>query len=907
MGRLLAVCAAIALTVSSQAQGPSADWQTLTTPHFRIHYPKEYSAWTERAASRLESIRAAVTREVGFDPPTVIDVIVNNPIAQPNGSAWPLLDTPRIIFFTEPPGPRDTIGAYTSWIDLLAVHEVAHVIHMLRPSRNPIQRIIESIVPLNRLTLGAPRWVLEGYATVIEGRLTGAGRPSSTLRALILRQWAAHGRLPTYDELDTERRYLGGSMAYLAGSAFLEWLEARTGPESLRNVWLRMTANERRSFDEAFTGVFGESPERLYGEFTAELTASAIAVNRAAPKAEGDLWQETSRGAGDPAVSPDGKKLVIVQRPRQQPAKLVVWSTAAPVEEEKRLAEKLAKIRERDPLDILPVRSKPLTREPINTYSPLDGGDLTGPRWTRDGRSILFEHRQPDADGFWHHDLFLWVPEEGRTHRITRLADVSQADPMPDGRSAVAVRTRHGYSQLVTVDLAGGEVRPLTEPSLDLVYSHPRVDQSGSRLAYVVNRNGTWILVVRVLGTGAESVIEPGAGEVFASPEWTSNGELIATILSGGFADLYRISKDGHRIPLTRISGGAMQPAPSPDGRVFFMSLEPDGFVVRVIDRSEPAARPPFDESLVPAIPPSAPAVAAFEISPLPPSRPYGIGFQEVSLILGQNLAPSQNATEAGIRIGDVLGRLNAIAVASFGSDDAQRGVGVASAWRGWPIDLTAHLFRSEDRRAERSGAELRALWDRIAPRTTLAMTAGALAGDTRLTFVESDFSFFRRAPRWRFDGDVSLGYHTGDFEQSNGRIGAALTFGSGMNVRLRFDRVRNEEGRIELGGLPSTIIPRSAFIHRILDPSIPVGSMIGDEYEGRRVETTLAGFTFFYQQHRVDGVDVEVTGTEIVIAFDPMPILRLPGLDATLGVARVLSGPLGEPTNWWLGLRWRP
>src|SRR5688572_19368035 len=541
MGRLLAVCAAIAVTVSAQAQGPSADWQTLTTPHFRIHYPKEYAAWTERAASRLESIRAAVTREVGFNPPTVIDVIVSNPIAQPNGSAWPLLDTPRIIFFTEPPGPRDTIGAYTSWIDLLAVHEVAHVIHMLRPSRNPVQHIIESIVPLNRLTLGAPRWVLEGYATVIEGRLTGAGRPSSTLRALILRQWAAHGRLPTYDELDTERRYLGGSMAYLAGSAFLEWLEARTGPDSLRNVWLRMTANERRSFDEAFTGVFGESPERLYGEFIAELTASAVAVNRAAPKAEGALWQETSRGAGEPAVSPDGRKLVIVQRPRQQPAKLVVWSTGAPEEEEKRLAEKLAKIRERDPEDILPVRSKPLTREPIDTYSPLDGGDVTGPRWTRDGRSILFEHRQPDAEGFWHHDLFLWTPEEGSTRRITRIADVSQADPMPDGRSAVAVRTRHGYSQLVIVDLTRGEVLPLTEPSLDLVYSHPRVDQPGRRLAYVVNRSGAWMLIVRDLTTGAESVIEPAAGEVFASPEWIANGELVATILSGGFADLYRI------------------------------------------------------------------------------------------------------------------------------------------------------------------------------------------------------------------------------------------------------------------------------------------------------------------------------------------------------------------------------
>src|SRR5436190_16241373 len=101
---------------------------------------------------------------------------------------------------------------------------------MLRPSRNPLQRLL----PLNPITLRAPRWVLEGYATVIEGRLTGAGRPNSTIRALILRRWAQEGRLPSYSQLNSDQRFLGMSMAYLMGSAFLEWLEQRSGTESLR-------------------------------------------------------------------------------------------------------------------------------------------------------------------------------------------------------------------------------------------------------------------------------------------------------------------------------------------------------------------------------------------------------------------------------------------------------------------------------------------------------------------------------------------------------------------------------------------------------------------------------------------------------------------------------------------------
>ena len=277
MRRIVALGVVLLTAVAARAQAPSAGWKTISTEHFRVHYPKEYEAWTMRAASRLESIRSAVVEEIGYDPPTPIDVVIANPIAQPNGFAWPFLDTPRIVFYTEPPGPDEVIGEYSSWVDLLAVHEVAPVVHMLRPSRNRTQRFIEQfLLPLNRVTLGAPRWVLEGYATVIEGRLTGAGRPSGTARAMILRQWAAHGRLPTYDQLDSDNRFLGMSMAYLSGSAYLEWLELRNGEGSLRRVWTRMTADRRRTFDEAFAGVFGG----LGGYVSQAMVADLVAPER---------------------------------------------------------------------------------------------------------------------------------------------------------------------------------------------------------------------------------------------------------------------------------------------------------------------------------------------------------------------------------------------------------------------------------------------------------------------------------------------------------------------------------------------------------------------------------------------------------------------------------------------------
>ena len=610
MPRLSRLFVLLAIASAAHAQGPSAQWRTITTAHFRVHYPAPYETWATVAASRLESIRSAVTKEVGFEPPQTIDVVVENPIAQANGAAYSLLDTPRIVFFTDPPAPDEQIGAYGTWFDLLATHEVTHIVHLLRPSRNPAERIFERLIlPLAPITLDGPRWVLEGYATVVEGRLTGAGRPPSTMRAVILREWASTGRMPSYSQLNSDTRFLGMSMAYLAGSAYLEWLERRTGEGSLRRLWARMTARQRRTFPAAFVGVFGDSPERLYGRFVAELTSSAIAVNRASELREGELWQETARDSGDPAVSPDGSQIAIVVRPRNEPPRIVILSTAPPDEERAKFEERIAGIIRRDPEDVAPVSAKPLPRKILHSFRVPDGGDIETPRWTRGG-SILYTHRQPDREGFLHRDLFLWNPSAAENRRVTHFADVSDADPFPDGQSAIAVRSRYGLTQLVRVELGTGAVSALTEPSLERVYSHPRVSRDGTQIAYVAHSSGGWARCSRCRRRPRVADRLSDAVNI-ASPEW-SGDDIIATILSGGFAELYRVSADGSQQPLTRSSGGALQPAPDLDGRVFFMGLDPDGFVVRVIDGKTPApAPPPYDPTLVPAVPPLDPGAAA--------------------------------------------------------------------------------------------------------------------------------------------------------------------------------------------------------------------------------------------------------------------------------------------------------
>src|SRR3954471_16396262 len=100
------------------AQAPHEPWRTITTKHFRVHYPRPFEVWATRAASRLESVRDAVVAEVGFAPEQVTDVLITDPIGEANGQTIPLLDTPRMVFFARPPGPELEIGEYHDWIEL---------------------------------------------------------------------------------------------------------------------------------------------------------------------------------------------------------------------------------------------------------------------------------------------------------------------------------------------------------------------------------------------------------------------------------------------------------------------------------------------------------------------------------------------------------------------------------------------------------------------------------------------------------------------------------------------------------------------------------------------------------------------------------------------------------------------
>jgi hypothetical protein len=369
------------------SQSPDAAWITYTTAHYRIHCPKVFEAFGGEVAGRVEGIHAKYLDLVGFVFEKPIDILILDPVLEPNGMALPVLQRPHVVLWKTEPEPDSTLGHHHGWAELLLAHELGHMHHLLRPARKP--GLWERWTTVGPLTRKSPRWVIEGYATLIEGRLTGSGRPHSAIRAAVLRQWGIEGKLPTYEALSGSEGFLGSSMAYLGGSAYLEWLEARSGdPKVFQTLWTRLAG--KRDFDSAFLATFGFAPKDGYQRFCAEVTHTALELERRTKVQglrEGELLTQLAGWATDLALSPDGSKLLARVLDPKKPG-LYVWDLKAK-------PPKVAAGEADEPADHPPLA---VVLPPSRRLGRIHGALPWKPMWVSSG-TVAFQLRLPDSEG----------------------------------------------------------------------------------------------------------------------------------------------------------------------------------------------------------------------------------------------------------------------------------------------------------------------------------------------------------------------------------------------------------------------------------------------------------------------------------------------------------------------------
>ena len=949
---------------AQQSTVPHLDWRTIDTRRFRIYYTSDAEAWTRDVASRIDAAHDAVSALVGSAPRRRITVIVEDPNNLSNGFAIPLLDHPIIFLWPTPPDPTSSISNGV-WGDVLSIHEYAHIAHLTRESRNPGVRKLTRLLPVHfgPIALAAPRWVTEGYATFVEGRIVrDIGRPHGVWRTAVLRQWALEGQLPTYAALDGAPRYQGDAMAYLAGSAFLEWLAQRGGDSSVVHLWRRMTAREKRSFADAFTGVYGAPPDEMYGRFTAQLTHDAVAATagggHGAVAADGaggagagdhSLVQRLHWGTGAPTLSADDSLVALVRDDPHRAPRVVIWrlgraagDSAARVRE----AEMLA----RDPEDVAAVRSRPPSLPVAAELGARGGMSFAEPRFFPDGDRVLLTALSARGDGVFRRDLYVWTWRTGGVRRVTHGAGIRHADVAPDGRSAVADRCVGGRCDLVRVDLERGTITTLLRGDRTHVYDRPRLSHDGNLIAFAVQQDGRWRIATMPAAGGAVTLLSDGSANAYGPDFARGDSSLVFVSERGGTPNIVRMSlASGARSKLTNVTGAAIDPEAAENGWVYFLRLHARGFdLARTRLDSSPPDSLAATDSLAAAFPwvarqPTGGSMDSLSTGQLPTPRTYGLGDRQHRLLVSGSYASEGEAIGVALAETDPVGRLTWLAQGQWGSRGSWRGASAGAVFRGSrPLfGLEAFVVENQpsrqhddfalspvldaryrgvsgwsaldrDLRSWRYGARSDASYGTVDPLRASSATR---------TFVQLALSggALQTPGDWRVSESLGVAGATGRFgaaEWSRALLTGALSVhGLGKELALdgtygRIDRGDVPFESFAIGGLAPPLVQPPLLAQRIPMPVLPVATA-----GGRTVATARASVSgpvwrpYYWLGSAGESLRdwSQVIGVEAEWSTDGVWMVRVPGVHLLGGIGYSLTGAWRHHTQAYLSVRYDP
>jgi hypothetical protein len=398
-----------------------------------------------------------------------------------------------------------------------------------------------------------------------------------------------------------------------------------------------------------------------------------------------------------------------------------------------------------DPLDVLPFDSFPRPRRALATLHPFHGRSHEQPRWMPDGITVLVTRDEPAPNGVTRPDLFEWNPRTGSVRRVTKGASIRQADPSPDGRTAVAVRCQAGTCSIVVIALRTGTWRELVTGSPSLVWHRPRYSPDGTRIVASYQAGGQWNVAIIDATSGAIERLATDDGVSRHSPVFTPDGRSLLVISDrGGIPNLERVPLGrgaGHFV--TRVTGAVAGPdVGRADSSVWFLALRSGGYDLRRLARPDEGVAGgvvAISGPLAPAAPPTPFTVAlpALSDSGITPVREYGLGPRRWRFLPGGTAGPDGHTTTLMAANIDPIGRLSIVTQVSYGSAGVWRGGSAAAALRRTRIELDASGWYVEH---EPSRAR-----DHLAGvPTDLRVAGGGL--QARLSGERSNSAYFARA-----------------------------------------------------------------------------------------------------------------------------------------------------------------
>lgn len=613
-------CAALAIIVlcvrGAHAGGdPDLEWWTIETAHFRVHYERNLETIALRVARLSEAIHGRLAGPLGYAPSSKTEVVLTDVTDLANGSAS-ALPYNNVRLFVTAPGDMSPLADYDDWYLGLMTHEYTHILHVDNVSGVPsvLNAVLGKTLAPNQLQ---PRWIIEGLAVVTESAHTTGGRIRASMFDMLLRADVLADNVVRLDQLSSDaRRWPQGTLFYLYGSRFLQWIADVYGFDVIRAVAADYGASLAPwGINRAIRRQTGRTYEELWEGFEADLRrryARQMKAVEARGLREGRRLTHHGRDVSYPRFVPS-----VVRSTRYE----LVYHRAD--QDERAGIYRLDAGGRARPDEELVARTP--AASPV-AFAP-DGG-------------MVFASVVPFKRIYQRHDLFRLPPgevaprgTESVRKRLTTGLRANAPTVSPDGKRAVFVTNDRGTTTLEVAEIDGEQglrnFRTLV-PSrrFDQAFT-PVFSPDGKRVAYSTWAAGGFrdvVLVDMESGT-VERLTHDRA--IDQNPQFSPDGkQLFFASDRTGIFNIYVLDLGTRALSqVTNVRTGAFMPAVSDDGkRLVYVGYSAEGFDLHAMDLDPeryldaPRARVERPPGM-----PEPPPVAAVKhpYNPLPTLRPH--------------------------------------------------------------------------------------------------------------------------------------------------------------------------------------------------------------------------------------------------------------------------------------------
>ena len=224
----------VAQAVSGNQDPPGLDWRQIQTKRFTVIFPEAITTDAQRVANTLEHIYGPVSKTLR-GPQKPLEMVLTNQAAKFGGLV--ALAPRRSVWFSTPPQNTELLNG--EWYELLALHEMRHVVQYDRMRRGLVRLVgvlsgeMGESVMVHLLT---PLWFWEGDAVGIETALSQTGRGRNPLFALDIRALLLAGRRYSYYKAYFRSYRDWYPNHYQLGYFLATYVKRRYGPETWDKV-----------------------------------------------------------------------------------------------------------------------------------------------------------------------------------------------------------------------------------------------------------------------------------------------------------------------------------------------------------------------------------------------------------------------------------------------------------------------------------------------------------------------------------------------------------------------------------------------------------------------------------------------------------------------------------------------